>query len=303
MTTAAPGLVSVVMPFLAARPYIAEAIESVRAQTYQGWELLLVDDGSTDGTAEIAIGYAEREPDRIRLLAHPDGRSHGASAARNLALGRARGEFVAFLDADDVWLPENLTEQVSRLRAESEAGVLYSRTMYWYSWEGPAGAARDHIPRLRVTPGRLIAPPDLLARCVRGKASVPCTCSILIRRQVLERTGGFEEQFPLLYDDQALYAKLFATTAVLPIDACWAKYRRHATSMTVAAAREETTRPSRQAYLTWLQDYVRRDPALATALGPVIRHELWRCRHPVADDMLDRLDIAIRRVERALGWK
>ncbi|HEU5039783.1 MAG TPA: glycosyltransferase, partial [Gemmatimonadales bacterium] len=294
------GLVSIAMPFLAARPYIAEAIESVRGQTYPRWELWLVDDGSSDGTREVARAYAARDPGRIRLLSHRDGGSHGASAARNLALAQARGEFVAFLDADDVWLPQNLAEQVARLRAVPEAGVLYSRTLYWHSWVPNGAPSSDHVPRLRVVPGRPIPPPELLARCIQGKAAVPCTCSILIRRKLIDRTGGFEEQFPLLYDDQAFYAKLFAATAVLPVDGCWAKYRQHHSSMTAAARRALTTRGSRQAYLTWLEAYVRRDPAVAAALAPALRRELWRCRHPLADDLLDRLDFAIRRVERIL---
>jgi hypothetical protein len=70
--------------------------------------------------------------------------------------------------------------------------------------------------------------------------------------------------------------------------------------MTAAARRALTTRGSRQAYLTWLEAYVRRDPAVAAALAPALRRELWRCRHPLADDLLDRLDFAIRRVERIL---
>jgi glycosyltransferase involved in cell wall biosynthesis len=295
------GLVSVVMPFLRARPFIREAIESVRAQTHPRWELLLVNDGSLDGAAEIAHAYAEREPDRIRLLSHPDGRRHGASAARNLALAEARGEFIALLDADDVWLPENLSQHTRHLLTAPHADVVYSRTLYWHSWAGADARAMDHVPRLRVPAGQPIRPPHLLARCIQGKAAVPCTCSILVRRRAIERVGGFEEQFPLLYDDQAFYAKLFATTAVLPIDGCWSKYRRHPASMTMTADRRQDSRPSRQAFLTWLEAYVRRDPETAALLAPALRRELWRCRHPVADALLDQVEFLLRRVERIAG--
>ena len=85
------GLVSIVMPIHNAGPYLADAIESVRAQQYREWELLLVDDGSTDGSGAIAQRYADAERDRITLLRHPDHASHGASASRNLGLARARG--------------------------------------------------------------------------------------------------------------------------------------------------------------------------------------------------------------------
>lgn len=292
------GLVSVIMPFLDARPFIAEAIASVRAQTYPAWELWLVHDGSTDGSAEVARTCADRDPARIRLLEHPDARSHGASASRNLGLGRAAGEFVAFLDADDVWEPGNLAEQVRRLQAVPEAGALYSRTLYWHSWTGGAGRTRDYTPRLRVEAGRPIPAPRFLELCIRGRAAVPCTCSILIRRSVIERVGGFEERFPGLYDDQAFYAKLFAGTTVLPVDGCWSRYRRHPGSTTMTADRERRFRPWRAAYLSWLQQYVGRDPALAAALGPALRHELWRCRHPAADWLLDQLSFLRRRLQR-----
>jgi glycosyltransferase involved in cell wall biosynthesis len=291
------GLVSVVVPIHNAGPYLVEALESVRAQEYQAWELLLVDDASTDDSGAIALRYAEADPGRIRLLRHPDQRGHGASASRNLGLANARGEFVAFLDADDVWLPENLAQQVSCLRSVPDAGVAYSRTLYWYSWRGP-GAQRDYTPRLHVPAGRPIPPPEFLIRCVQGTATVPCTSSVVLRRSVAVDAGGFEARFPLLYDDQAFFSKLFLRTSVLPLEGCWSRYRRHENSMTMRAEAAKTFREARRAYLTWLEEYVGQTSAAATALGPTLRRELWRCRHPVADYLLDRAEFMARRV----GW-
>src|SRR5690349_14304343 len=99
------GLVSVIMIFLDAAPYLDEAVASVFAQTYGRWELLLVDDGSIDGSSVIASGYAEQHPDKVRYLEHPNHENRGMSASRNLGIMQAHGEFVAFLDADDVYLP------------------------------------------------------------------------------------------------------------------------------------------------------------------------------------------------------
>src|SRR5512147_1824882 len=101
-------LVSGVIIFWNAERFLQEAIESVLAQTYPSWELLLVDDGSTDGASEIARSYAARHPERIRYLEHPGHRNRGMSASRNLGLQQSRGALVAFLDSDDVWLPEKL---------------------------------------------------------------------------------------------------------------------------------------------------------------------------------------------------
>lgn len=288
---------SVVMPIHDAERYLAEAIESVRVQRYPAWELILVDDGSTDGSGAIARRYAEAEPERIACLRHPGGGSHGASASRNLGLARARGEFVAFLDADDLWLPENLAEQVPRLRAVPEAGALYSRTLYWHSWRAQA-ARRDYMPSLHVPAGRPVRPPELLIRCVQGRASVPCTCSVLLRRSVVAEAGGFEPGFPRLYDDQVFYSKIFLRTSVLPVEGCWSRYRRHPESMTMRAAADASFREARRVYLTWLRDYVRQTPAVAAVMAPTLRRELWRCRHPVADYLLDRAEFLARRVGR-----
>src|SRR5262245_33392805 len=109
----APGLVSVVTNFLNAAPYLRESIDSVIAQSHAGWELLLVDDGSDDGSTGIARRAAGRDPARCRFLEHPGHQNRGASAARNLGIAHARGEFVAFLDADDVWLPDRLARSVA----------------------------------------------------------------------------------------------------------------------------------------------------------------------------------------------
>lgn len=102
---------SVLVPVFNARATLGEAIESVRAQTFDDWELVVVDDGSTDGSADVVAQHAE-EDDRIRLVRRPNG---GLSAARNTGIASARGRFCALLDADDVWLPEKLERQLPLL--------------------------------------------------------------------------------------------------------------------------------------------------------------------------------------------
>src|SRR5262245_21147944 len=98
-------LVSVIISFLNAERFIQEAIESVFAQGYEHWELLLVDDGSTDESTAIARRYTAQHPERVRYLEHAGHQNRGLSASRNLGIRHAQGEYIAFLDADDVWLP------------------------------------------------------------------------------------------------------------------------------------------------------------------------------------------------------
>lgn len=103
------GLVSVIMPMYNCAAYLEESVRSVVNQTYQNWELLIVDDMSTDGSWEIAKKLAEQDP-RIRLLQNK--KNSGAAVSRNYALREAKGKWIAFLDSDDVWLPEKLSEQI-----------------------------------------------------------------------------------------------------------------------------------------------------------------------------------------------
>jgi glycosyltransferase involved in cell wall biosynthesis len=104
--------VSVIVPFLTQERILSEAVESVLAQTYDDWELLLVDDGSTDASPDIVCENADRRPGRIAFPAHPKG-AHGPPLARNARLRHAAGDYVAFLDAEDVWLPRKLEKHTA----------------------------------------------------------------------------------------------------------------------------------------------------------------------------------------------
>ena len=103
-----PPLVSVVTIFFNGERFLADAIESVLAQRFDRWELLLVDDGSTDGSTAIARGYASAHPDRIRYLEHDQHANLGMSPSRNVGIRASSAPYVAFIDADDVWLPAKL---------------------------------------------------------------------------------------------------------------------------------------------------------------------------------------------------
>jgi glycosyltransferase involved in cell wall biosynthesis len=290
---AAP-LVSVVIPVWNAERFLAEAIDSVLAQTWPHWELLLADDGSTDTSPEIARSYAARHPGRILSLEHPGRANRGESAARNLGLRAGRGDLFAFLDADDVWLPTKLERQVPLLAARPEAGALYGNTEYWFSWTGaPEDASRDFAPPLGLPPGTLVEPPHLLTRFLRREAGVPCTCGLLVRREVFERIGGFEEAFRGMYADQVFYARLALAVPVLVDGGCWERYRQHPASACAIAKRDGTGLQARQIYLSWLEGTLKQGGVTDPELWRALRRELWACRHP-------RLARASRRPRRRL---
>ena len=159
-------LVSAIIIFFNAERFLEEAIESVLAQTYSDWELLLVDDGSSDAGTACARRYAHRDPDRIRYLEHPGHVNLGMSAARNLGIEQARGEAPAFLDADDVWLSDKLERQVELLRAHPEADMVWGRTEHWFSWTGnPDDKQLDNVPVFPAGLGGLVKGAPLRAVC------------------------------------------------------------------------------------------------------------------------------------------
>jgi glycosyltransferase involved in cell wall biosynthesis len=114
----APPLVSAVTIVRDGERFLGEALDSVLGQTHRNLELVVVDDGSIDRSAEIAERFARAAPERVRLVRHADGGSHGMSAPRTLGVrAAAHGELIGFLDADDVWLPDKIAEQVAVLDA------------------------------------------------------------------------------------------------------------------------------------------------------------------------------------------
>lgn len=117
------GLVSIIMPSYNTAEYIAESIQSVFAQSYKDWELLIVDDCSTDNTDEVVKPYLADE--RIKYLKNE--KNSGAAVSRNRALREAKGKWIAFLDSDDLWIPDKLSKQINFME---EHGYSFSYTNY-----------------------------------------------------------------------------------------------------------------------------------------------------------------------------
>jgi glycosyltransferase involved in cell wall biosynthesis len=253
-------LVSVIVIFLNAEKFIVEAIQSILGQTYDNWELLLVDDGSTDASTQIALGYAERYPGKVRYLKHPGHQNRGMSASRNLGISHAKGEYTAFLDADDKWFAYKLEQQVAILSSHPEAGMVYGRTLYWRSWTGdPADIHRDSVPDLGIQVNKLFEPPTLLTLLYPlGSATPPSLSNLLLRRGAVERAGGFEEDFRGMYEDQAFLSKTYLTESVFVASEseCWDKYRQHSDSCFGVTERAGQHQSARLFFLNWLEQHL-----------------------------------------------
>lgn len=279
-------LVSIIIIFFNAEKFFEEAIESILAQTYDNWELLLADDGSTDRSTAIAQKYAQQYPEKVRYLEHEGHQNRGMSATRNLGIRHAKGEYIAFLDADDVWLPYKLEQQVAIMESHPEAGMVYGRSIYWNSWTGnPEDMERDYTPELGVPSDTLFNPPTLLTLCYPlGKGTPPPPSDILLRREVVERIGGFEEGFRgqyQLYEDQAFFAKLYLNASVFAADKNWVKYRLHPDSCGSVVNKAGKYHTVRQFYLNWLEKYLSAQGIQDAQVWDALQKALWVYRYPI----------------------
>lgn len=293
-------LISAVIIFYQAEAFIEQAITSVLTQSYVNWELLLVDDGSTDASSEIALHYCRKYPQRIRYLEHEGHQNRGMSATRNMGIHHSKGEYIAFLDADDVWLPQKLERQAILLQVNQEAAMVCGPTQYWYSWTGKRrDAALDTTRMVAPRLNALWRPPELATLLLRDRANTPATCSALIRRQAVIELGGFEELFPGMYEDQALFVKLYLKKVVYISEESLDLYRQHPNSHCAAEERAGRFYPSQPsaaqlAFFNWFEAYLNRQRYQDSEIWEALQQALRPYRHPVLYYLLRPLALAMR---------
>jgi len=193
-------LVSVIIPVHNGTAVLSDALTSVRQQTCQNFEVIVVDDGSSDGSHALAQKFAD-EDCRIKVLRQPNG---GVSVARNMAIARARGELIAFLDADDVWLPGKLAAQLDLLKQEPRVNLLF--TDYFY------GDGRNNFDR-RYSNADKFPNGDVGRRLIYF--NLFGTSTVIIKRETLDAVGWFDVELSVAEDwdmwlriaERGLYAK------------------------------------------------------------------------------------------------
>lgn len=215
--TRASSRVSVIVPLFNRRAYIEQTLQSILQQDHDPVELIVVDDGSTDGGDAIADAYARAG--QLTLLRHEHGANKGPAASINLGLRHATGAFIAILDSDDLFTPGKLAQQVAFLESHPEVGLVYGN-----------GCAIDaagrflHEIRYEAITERS-DPNDVLLDCYFLLPQ-----NALVRAEVYESVGGFDESLRSGQDHDMLIRMAEVTTfAQQPIDAF--RYRRHADSI------------------------------------------------------------------------
>jgi glycosyltransferase involved in cell wall biosynthesis len=272
-------LVSVITIFLDAEKFLNEAIASVFAQTFQDWELILVDDGSRDGSSEIASKYTTEYPLKVRYLEHEGHRNLGMSASRNSGIRRASGEFIALLDADDVWFATKLEEQIRIFRSFPDSTMVYGNNQFWESWSGKL-EDKDYQIDMGANVERVFYPPELLLLYLRPvKAATPVPSDLIFRREMALRHGCFEELFRNMFEEQPFLVKVFANEPVYVSSRCWTRYRQHPESYSTVWQRTVSGAGIPPA-LQWAEDYLREKGFAGSEAWEALQKKLFRFRHP-----------------------
>ena len=293
--------VSVVTIFLNAEAYLREAIESVLAQDFAEFELILVDDGSSDASSTIAQDYACRSPHQCFYVEHPDHSNKGMSASRNLGISVARGNYVAFLDADDVWTPTKLREQVQILDSHPEVGMVAGAAQYWRSWQ----SGIDEVVRAGHRLDCVVPPRSASIHVYPlGKAQAPCPSVLMLRRDLIERVGGFEASYTgalQMYEDQAFLSKVYLETHVWFSSRCWLRYRQHPESCVAENIRLGNYDRIRRHFLEWFQNYLVERGVTDPAISGALAHTLGPDQQTLLAAMRSSAGLTIRRLRRIPG--
>lgn len=245
--------VSVVLPTYQSACFLAKALQSVVDQTFQDWELIVVDDGSTDETRAVVAAFPDP---RIRYVYQEN---RGAPAALNAGIRLARGAYIAFLGADDRWLPEKLARQVAQLDGlPANVGVVYT-DMYLLDLEGETVLGR-------FLEGRRPPQGKVLSQLLRTDGAFIHPCASLIRREVFDRVGAFDEVLKT-HEDWDLWVRIAALYEVEALDLPLGMYGRRPSQL---------TKDVQQMYLHGVEakERVLRGGALLPADRRALRHYL-----------------------------
>lgn len=220
-------LASVLIPAFNRVEYIKETVESVLSQDYEKIELICIDDGSTDGTYEILTQYADEG--KLILLTHPGRDNRGQAASLNLGLQRAKGDYIAILDSDDLFLPDKIEVQANYLNKHPEVGLVYSM-----------GEAVDGDGRWLYD----IHSPEHVETNDPNAVLMDCYFLLpqnaLVRRSVYEQVGFFEESFRAAQDHDMLI-RIAEKTCFAFIPTKLFQYRRHGDSISSNGQRRRWT--------------------------------------------------------------
>jgi glycosyltransferase involved in cell wall biosynthesis len=264
------------MPVYNRARLVGRAIRSVLAQTFVDLELLVVDDGSSDGTVDVVGSFGDP---RLRLVRLP--RRGGVGRARNVGIGQARGDLVAFLDSDDEWLPSKLEQQIARLRQHSAGHIVVSCQFVRF----------NDLTRRLTAPVSTFSRGDSFEQIVRGRAPIP-SC-VVVPRAALEAVGSLNEGLPAFADYELWLRLADASSGFVELDAVLVIKHEH-------GARQISSDPD-----TMLRAFGILDQRWGARIRERCGRVAYRCWRGwlLASIQYVRVRQAVARGDRLAGWR
>ena len=211
--------VSILIPSYNAARYLSQAVDSALNQTFQDFEIIIIDDGSTDNTREIVERYLKQEPDKIRYIYQDN---QGLACARNTGIKAAKGDYLALLDADDIWCPDRLEKGIEAIESDPGIGLVHANS-----------TRVDENGRTLFTPVRdlrYLAGP-MFENIFLRKADIACP-TVLFRKACCDEVGLFDPHLTRLgCEDRELWLRIVRKFKIVHIDQALALYRVRLNSM------------------------------------------------------------------------
>ncbi|REL24167.1 glycosyltransferase family 2 protein [Rhodohalobacter sp. SW132] len=272
--------VSVITPFYNEEEFIEETIQSVIKQQYENWELILVDDGSIDNSTNVAKEYASSYADQIRYIEHANHSNRGASASRNLGIKHAKGKLIAFLDADDIFEPNYLDNQVKNFN-NTKATMVCEATVYWNSWYNEQ--KDDEMKLIGVPQNQLYKPGELSVKLypLKKGSAAPCMCGIIVLKDAVKKYGGFVDSFHSNYTDQVFLSKMYYHEPVYISSSCNNHYRQRDDSASAKIKDNTSYIKIRTEFLEWFKGYLEQCDSKNSEVYKLIKKNLLPYTHPI----------------------
>lgn len=211
--------VSIIIPTYNNAHYLPDAVDSAMAQTYTDYEIIIIDDGSTDDTKQVVVPYLEKVGSRLKYIYQ---KNKGLAAARNTAINHAAGEYIALLDADDKWCKDRLEETVQAIERDEKIGVVHANIMRFSDGEGNLGVPDRSMEKLSGS---------ILKEIFLRKTNIACP-TVLFRKKCCDEVGGFDENLARLgCEDRELWLRIAEKYEFFYIDKVLARYRINPASM------------------------------------------------------------------------
>jgi glycosyltransferase involved in cell wall biosynthesis len=271
-------LVSVIIPAYNCAPFIHDTLKSVYHQTYENWEIILIDDGSTDDTADALAPHMEK-------IRYHFQENRGTAAARNSGLREARGELIAFLDNDDLWLPRKLEMQVRALNAWPQCGLVFTDGMRF----DESGARADSLLSKDLDKwihDHITSDPNVavgwLSREFFFRNHISTASSVMVPKEVVQSVGGFDERIAIA-DDYDLWLRIAQRYPVLLHRSCLYMWRWRASSQSGPTSHREHRWT--EASIPVLEKH---GPSVPLEIRAAVRRRLsqmyWSCGRAYFDD-------------------